>query len=92
LAKQVDIIHYHVPYQYADLLQTIGRLKKPYIVTYHSDIIKQKRLMMLYKPLMKRLLNGAKYILPTSPNYLENSETLREIKVPKTVIPMSLNK
>lgn len=48
--------------------------------------------MMLYKPLMKRFLNGAKYILPTSPNYLETSETLREIKVPKKVIPMSLNK
>ncbi|ABO46497.1 glycosyltransferase family 4 protein [Francisella tularensis] len=92
LAKQVDIIHYHFPYPYADLLQTICRLKKPYIVTYHSDIIKQKRLMMLYKPLMKRFLNGAKYILPTSPNYLETSETLREIKVPKKVIPMSLNK
>ncbi|MDE4984400.1 glycosyl transferase, partial [Francisella tularensis subsp. holarctica] len=75
-----------------DLLQTICRLKKPYIVTYHSDIYKQKRLMMLYKTLMKRFLNGAKYILPTSPNYLETSENLREIKVPKKVIPMSLNK
>ncbi|AEE87649.1 Glycosyltransferase [Francisella cf. novicida Fx1] len=92
LAKQVDIIHYHFPYPYADLLQTMCRANKPYIVTYHSDIIKQKRLMMLYKPLMKRFLNGAKYILPTSPNYLETSETLREIKVPKKVIPMSLNK
>ncbi|QEN23702.1 Glycosyl transferase [Francisella orientalis] len=92
LAKQVDIIHYHFPYPYADLLQTICRANKPYIVTYHSNIIKQKRLMMLYKPLMRKFLNGAKYILPTSPNYLETSEILREIKVPKKVIPMSLNK
>lgn len=91
LAKQVDIIHYHFPYPYADLLQTICRSNKPYIVTYHSDIIKQKRLMMLYKPLMKKFLNGARYILPTSPNYLDTSETLREIKVSKKVIPMSLN-
>ncbi|MDE4978284.1 glycosyl transferase, partial [Francisella tularensis subsp. holarctica] len=66
--------------------------KKPYIVTYHSDIIKKKRFMLLYKHLMKRFLNVANYILPTSPNYLETSETLRELKVPKKVIPMSLNK
>ncbi|WP_150465925.1 glycosyltransferase family 4 protein [Francisella sp. SYW-2] len=92
LAKQIDIIHYHFPYPYADLLQTICRVNKPYIVTYHSDIIKQKKLMILYKPLMRRFLNGAKYILPTSPNYLESSEILREIKVPKKVIPMSLDK
>ena len=90
LAKQVDIIHYHFPYPFADLLHTICRPNKPYIVTYHSDIIKQKKLMMLYKPLMKRFLNGAKYILPTSPNYLETSEILKEIKAPKKVIPMSL--
>ncbi|MDE4957169.1 glycosyl transferase, partial [Francisella tularensis subsp. holarctica] len=31
-------------------------------------------------------------ILPTSPNYIEYSESLREIKVPKKVIPMILNK
>lgn len=90
LAIQVDIIHYHFPYPYADLLQAICRPNKPYIVTYHSDIIKQKRLMMLYKPLMKRFLNGAKYILPTSPNYLESSEALKEIQASKKVIPMSL--
>ncbi|APD50320.1 glycosyltransferase family 4 protein [Francisella hispaniensis] len=92
LAKQVDIIHYHFPYPYADLLQTICRPNKPYIVTYHSDIIKQKRLMMLYKPLMRKFLKGAKYILPTSPNYLETSEILKQIQAPKKVIPMSLNK
>ncbi|APC91332.1 glycosyl transferase [Francisella opportunistica] len=91
LTKQVDIIHYHFPYPYADLLHIICRPNKSYIVTYHSDIIKQKRLMMLYKPLMRKFLKGAKYILPTSPNYLETSETLKEIQTPKKVIPMSLN-
>jgi glycosyltransferase involved in cell wall biosynthesis len=42
LFKQVDIINYHFPYPFADLLHTICRPKVPYIVTYHSDIIKQK--------------------------------------------------
>lgn len=92
LSKQVDIIHYHFPYPFADVLHTFGRPNKPYIVTYHSDIIKQKKLMMLYKPLMKKFLNGAKYILPTSPNYLQSSQILKQVKACKRVIPMSLNK
>ncbi|AIT08981.1 glycosyl transferase [Candidatus Francisella endociliophora] len=91
LSKQIDIIHYHFPYPFADLLHMICKPKKPYIITYHSDIIKQKKLMMLYKPLMKKFLNGAEVILPTSPNYLESSEALKEIQAPKKVIPMSLN-
>ncbi len=92
LVKQVDIINYHFPYPYADLLQAICRPNKPYIVTYHSDIIKQKRLMILYKPLMIKFLNGAKYILPTSSNYLQSSQILKQVKACKRVIPMSLNK
>ncbi|MDE5041511.1 glycosyl transferase, partial [Francisella tularensis subsp. holarctica] len=68
LAKQVDIIHYHVPSPYADLLQTICRLTKPYIVTYHSDSIQQTRLMLVYTPWLSRFVNGAKYMLPASPN------------------------
>lgn len=92
LAKQVDIIHYHYPYPFADLLHSISRVDKPYIVTYHSDIIKQKKLLAIYKPLMKRFLSRAEYILPTSPNYLQSSQTLQQIKSPKKVIAMSLDK
>ena len=91
LIKKVDVMHYHFPYPYADLLQIIYRSNKPYIVTYHSDIIKQKKLMMLYKPLMKKFLNGAEVILPTSPNYLRTSEILKKTQASKKVIPMSLN-
>ena len=45
LSREVDIIHYHYPNPFADILHLMCRPQKPSIVTYHSDIIKQKHLM-----------------------------------------------
>ena len=42
LAQEADIIHYHFPYPFIDVLHFATRVKKPALVTYHSDIIKQK--------------------------------------------------
>ena len=44
LAKQADIIHHHYPHPFGDILQIFSLITKPYIVTYHSDIIRQKNL------------------------------------------------
>ena len=57
LAKKADVIHYHFPYPFADLLHFLLRIKKPTVVTYHSDIVKQKYLLKLYKPLMSSVVS-----------------------------------
>ena len=51
LAKDADIIHFHFPWPYMDLVHFATRLRKPTVVSYHSDIVKQKTLLKLYKPL-----------------------------------------
>ena len=47
LAKQADIIHYHYPWPFMDVLHFVTRVCKPTIVTYHSDIIRQVHLNKL---------------------------------------------
>lgn len=42
LVKQVDLIHYHYPWPFMDLVHLVARVKLPTVVTYHSDIVKQK--------------------------------------------------
>ena len=37
-----------------DLVHFLARLNKPTVVSYHSDIVKQKWLLKLYQPLMHR--------------------------------------
>lgn len=85
-----DIVHYHFPWPFADVLHTIAPPKKTALVTYHSDIVKQKVLLQFYKPLQHRFLNSMQAIVATSPNYVATSETLQRYRDKVTVIPIGL--
>jgi O-antigen biosynthesis rhamnosyltransferase len=91
LANENDLIHYHFPWPFADFCQIILNLKKPYIVTYHSDIVKQKTLLRFYSPLMRRFLNGATRVVATSQNYVESSIVLKAYRHKVSVIPLALS-
>jgi len=92
LAKEADIIHYHFPYPFADLLHFATRVNKPTVLTYHSDIIKQKHLLKLYQPLMNKFLGSVNHIVATSPNYLKSSKVLSRFRDKVSVIPIGLDK
>jgi glycosyltransferase involved in cell wall biosynthesis len=92
LAKTADIIHYHFPWPFMDLVHFISNAKKPTIVTYHSDIIRQKYLLKIYLPLMNIFLSSVSKIVATSPNYLATSEVLSKYRDKVSVIPIGLDK
>lgn len=92
LAKKADLIHYHFPYPFADLLHFASRISKPTLLTYHSDIIKQKYFVKLYRPLKRRFLSDIDQIVATSPNYLKSSTVLSQLKDKTCVIPIGLDK
>lgn len=91
LAREADLIHYHFPWPFMDVAHYLAGVSKPYVVTYHSDIIKQKYLLKLYKPLMRLFLSGASRIVATSPNYFSTSRVLDDFKDLVTVIPIGLD-
>lgn len=91
LAQQVDIIHYHFPWPFMDLVHFACQIKKPTVVTYHSDIIKQKFLFKLYLPLMKQFFASVDCIVASSPNYLESSPILKKYRNKVKVIPYGLD-
>ncbi len=91
LAKEYDIIHYHFPNPFADILHFICNIKKPSIVTYHSDIIKQKSLLKLYKPLMYKFLSATDKIVATSPNYAKTSKVLKDFKEKLEIVPIGID-
>lgn len=90
LAESADIIHYHFPYPYMDMLHFISGINKPTVVTYHSDILKQKYWLKLYKPLMMRFLDSVDVIVATSPNYVKSSEVLNLFKSKTKIIPIGI--
>src|SRR4051812_19365962 len=56
LASRADVVHYHYPWPFMDVVHFATRLRKPTVVTYHSDIIRQRFLLKLYRPLKRRFL------------------------------------
>ncbi|WP_099866387.1 glycosyltransferase family 4 protein [Pararhizobium haloflavum] len=89
-ARLADIVHYHFPWPYMDVAHFLARHGKPTVVTYQSDIVKQKRLMALYRPLMRRFLGNVDSIVCASPNYLRTSADLRPFKDKVTIIENGL--
>lgn len=90
LSKWADIIHYHYPWPTGDLLSLFSA-KKTNIVTYHSDIVRQKLLKAIYKPLESYFLHHASLIVATSPQYAQSSGNLQKYKDKVKVIPLAID-
>lgn len=92
LAAEADVINYHFPWPFMDVVHFCSAIKKPYVVTYHSDIVRQRHLLTLYRPLMRRFLDGADRIVAASPNYVHTSDVLKNYPDKTRVITYGLNK
>ncbi|SCB62070.1 rhamnosyl/mannosyltransferase [Rhizobium aethiopicum] len=91
LSKKADVVHYHFPWPMMDIVHLTTLLSKPTVVTYHSDIVKQRMLLQFYKPLMRRFLRSVDKIVATSPNYAATSDILQRYKDKTMVIPLGLD-
>lgn len=91
-SREVDIIHFQMPFPLADISYLLLGSRKPSIVvTYHSDIVRQKKLMLFYKPFLFRFLRIVDRIIVTSPNMLEFSEYLKAFKYKCSVVPLGID-
>jgi glycosyltransferase involved in cell wall biosynthesis len=79
LSAWADVIHYHFPWPFADVLRLAAAHSKPSVMTYHSDIVRQRYLKHVYGPLMRRTLRGMNAVVATSPAYALTSPVLTEI-------------
>lgn len=91
LAKEADIIHYHFPYPFMDFMHFAAGIKNPSVVSYHSDIVKQKALAIIYSPLMNKFLHSVDAIVAASPNYVKTSPVLTRYLNKVSVIPYGLD-
>lgn len=90
LARTVDVVHYHFPWPFADAVHFLTRMRKPSVVTYHSDIVRQRRLLMAYSPMMNAFLGDVDRIVATSPQYFSTSATLQRYAGKTSVIPIGI--
>ena len=92
MSRDVDIIHFHFPFPLGDFSYLLfGAKGKKVVVTYHCDIVRQKKAMMFYKPFLFKFLEIADRILVTSPNILQSSKYLTPFKDKCVVVPSSIH-
>ena len=91
LARDADVLHCHFPWPFGDLAVLASGVRKPFIVTYHSDIVRQRVLGALYAPLREVFLSRAAAIVATSPQYARSSKVLARHRKRVHVIPLGLD-
>ena len=91
LLAWADLVHYHFPWPFADVLHFAAGVRQPTVLTYHSDIVRQRALGWLYAPLMRRFLASVDRVVCTSPNYLASSPVLTRLPARPKVIPIGLD-
>lgn len=89
-AKWADVIHYQYPWPFADVLHFLWGRGKPTVVSYQSDIVKQKWGLKLYVPVRERFLRSVGAVVATSPGYRSSSDVLSRLKRRVPVIPNGL--
>ncbi len=86
-----DIAHLHLPYPVGDVAQQLfGRARRT-VISYHSDIVRQRGWLRLYGPVLRRALRTADAILATSPRYVETSPYLAPLAARCTVVPYGID-
>jgi len=82
--KKPDIVHIHLPNPWAELCYFLAGCPGKLVISFHSDIIRQKFLLQLHKPLHKAFFKKAEKIIVATPRHAEFSPFLS--KLPKEKI------
>lgn len=89
--EKPDIAHLHFPYPVGETSYLLSGLKSKTVITYHSDIVKQKYIAMLYRPILKKVLDKADIVIATSGNYIKQSPFLSKVSEKCKVVPLGIN-
>jgi glycosyltransferase involved in cell wall biosynthesis len=89
-AHAVDIVNLHSPYPWGELSFLMARPDVASVVLYHSDIVRQKRMLAAYRPFLERFLDRVDLIVTSSPNLIKGSEFLAPRAQKCRVVPFGL--
>ena len=92
LHSEFDVVHLHMPNPLAEAA-IVSLPKGPrVVVTYHSDIIRQKVLKPLYAPIQRNVLTRSRRIVVPTNNHIRYSELLPRFESKCVVVPFGIAK
>jgi rhamnosyl/mannosyltransferase len=92
VVSEADVVHYLFPWPFADVLHATVRPACPAVLTYISDVVRQRWLARAYAPLMWRTLREMRAIVANCPAYARTSPVLSDPRIRDKVriIPLGI--
>lgn len=90
-AGETDLFHMHFPYPWGETQWLASRTNVPSVLTYHSDIVRQRAGLAAYAPILRRVLDRVDVVIASSPDMVEHSEFLAPIADKCRVIPFGIH-
>lgn len=90
-ADAPDLFHLHFPYPWGEISWLAAAPHVPAVMTYHSDIVRQRVALAAYRPLLARVLDRVDLIIASSPNMVEHSEFLAPRADKCRVVPFGVH-
>ena len=85
---KADVTHLHFPHPPGEVAHLLfGRTRRS-IITYHSDIVRQRTLRVLYRPMLWQVLQRADRLIATSATYITSSPYLSRFREKCVVVPL----
>ena len=90
MAEQADVVHIHVPFPLADFALMLSGFRGRVVVSWHSDVVKQKKLLLFYKPFMNYLLKRADCIVTATEGHVKGSDYLPDYAEKCVTVPYGI--
>lgn len=91
-ASEYDVIHLHMPFPLGDLACLLSGFKGKLVLYWHSDIVRQKKAMVFYRPLMNWTLKRADAIAIATQGNIDGSPYIKPYQNKCVIIPFGLRK
>jgi rhamnosyl/mannosyltransferase len=88
-----NLLHVHAPNPWADLAALGAGREVPVVMTWHSDIVRQRNLMKIYRQVQRRAIERADRIIVFTPMHLDSSTQLRVpgVDAKVRIVPIGIN-
>lgn len=92
LTKSCDVIHFHYPNPFAAFWLFVLRPRRPIVVHWHSDIVRQRIMSIFFRRVDRWLITRAVRVIATSGTYARSSRALARLsKDRKAIVPCPAN-
>lgn len=89
--RDADIYHFHTPFPLGELGGLILGKGRKMVASYHSDVLRQRRLMHVYRPVLVGFLRRCSAVLVASPQLMQSSPILSSVPERCRLVPYGVD-